>query len=86
MEQSSNNHLINNNSMNNNNNNNEQSNIKLTKRAKKAERQRKKQLELHNSSISHLNEQSNSIIELNKDVTNDNNTEIINETSNCELG
>ncbi|CAH8612182.1 unnamed protein product [Schistosoma curassoni] len=85
MEQSSNNHLINNNSMNNNNNNNEQSNIKLTKRAKKAERQRKKQLELHNSSISHLNEQSNSIIELNKDVTNDNNTEIINETSNCEL-
>ncbi|CAH8606120.1 unnamed protein product [Schistosoma bovis] len=85
MEQSSNNHLINNNSMNNNNDNNEQSNIKLTKRAKKAERQRKKQLELHNSSISHLNEQSNSINELNKDVTNDNNTEIINETSNCEL-
>ncbi|CAH8622926.1 DnaJ sub C member 21 [Schistosoma haematobium] len=86
MEQSSNNHLINNNSMdNNNNNNNEQSNIKLTKRAKKAERQRKKQLELHNSSISILNEQPNSINELNKDVTNDNNTEIINETSNCEL-
>ncbi|VDP53244.1 unnamed protein product [Schistosoma mattheei] len=85
MEQSSNNHLINNNCMN-NNNNNEQSNIKLTKRAKKAERQRKKQLELHNSSISILNEQPNSINELNKDVTNDNNTEIINETSNCELG
>ncbi|CAH8584856.1 unnamed protein product [Schistosoma mattheei] len=84
MEQSSNNHLINNNCMN-NNNNNEQSNIKLTKRAKKAERQRKKQLELHNSSISILNEQPNSINELNKDVTNDNNTEIINETSNCEL-
>ncbi|VDP49131.1 unnamed protein product, partial [Schistosoma margrebowiei] len=75
MEQSSNNHFINNNSI--NNNNNEQSNIKLTKRAKKAERQRKKQLELHNSSISHLNEQSNSINELNKKITN--------ETSDCEL-
>ncbi|CAH8594212.1 unnamed protein product [Schistosoma intercalatum] len=84
MEQSSNNHLINNNSMN-NNDNNEQSNIKLTKRAKKAERQRKKQFELHNSSISRLNEQSNSVIELNKDVTNDNSIEIINETSNGEL-
>lgn len=68
----------------NNSINNEQSNIKLTKRAKKAERQRKKQLELHNSSISILNEQSNSIIEFNKKITNDNN-EIINEISNCEL-
>ncbi|CAH8627629.1 unnamed protein product [Schistosoma rodhaini] len=60
----------------NHNNNNEHSN-KLTKRAKKAERKRKKELELHNSSNSILNEQ-----QLNS--TSDH-IEIRNETSSCEL-